>query len=48
MPSSHLYLNYFGVSKSTLHGFCTEFARFQSCTLVATGAKLAFRCKVKC
>lgn len=42
MPSSHLCVNYFGVSKIALHGFCTESARFQSCTLVATGAKSAF------
>ena len=45
--SSHLRVNYFRVSKSALHVFCTESARFQSCTLVATGAKSAARCKAK-
>ena len=39
MPSSHLCVNYFRVSKIVLHGFCTESARFHPVQWLTTGAK---------
>lgn len=39
MPSSHLCVNCFRVSKIVLHGFCTESARFHPVQWLTTGAK---------
>ena len=46
MPSSHLCVNCFRVSKIALHGFCTEFARFQPVQWLTTGAKFVIGRKV--
>ena len=45
MPSSHLCVNCFRVSKIVLHGFCTDFARFQTVQMVQIVAKLDKGCR---
>ncbi len=45
MPSSHLCVNCFRVSKIVLHGFCTESARFHPVQRLTTGAKFTSGCE---